>query len=114
MPSWDDVVEIGKRFPGVEVGTWYGRPALKAGGKGFCALREDPDALVVMVPDLDDKEALLQGNPDVFFTTPHYDGYAFVLVHVEKVDADELAELIEDAWRTRAPKKLVTEYEAAQ
>lgn len=111
MATWKDVVAIGKRFPGVEEGTWYGRPALKAGGKGFCAMREDPDALVMMVPDLDDKEALLQGDPGVFFTTPHYDGYAFVLIHVEKVDPDELAELVEDAWRTRATKKLIAEHD---
>lgn len=115
MPSWDDVVEIGKRFPGVEEGTWFRTSALKVGGKGgFCRLRTDPDALVMRVPDEEDKDALLQGEPEVFFTTPHYDGYPFVLVRLEAIGLDQLAELVEDGWRSVAPKKLVTEYEAAQ
>jgi len=49
--GWDDVVAIGSRFPGVEVGTRYGMPGLLAAGKGFCRLRTDPDALVLRVRD---------------------------------------------------------------
>lgn len=114
MATWDDVVEIGKRFPGVEAGTWFGTPALKVAGKGgFCRLRSDPDALVMRVPDEEDKEALLQGDPDVFFTTPHYDGYPFVLVRLEKVDGEQLAELVEDGWRCRATKKLIAEHDGS-
>jgi len=112
MPTWDDVVEIGQRFPGVEVGSSYGTPALKVRGKFLCRLRTGPDALVLRVIDLGEREALLQGEPDAFFTTPHYDGYPAVLVRLEVVDPVELAELIEDAWRLRAPKRLVAEYEA--
>ena len=44
MPTWDDVVAIGLRFPGVELATSYGTPALKVRGKGMCRLRTDPDA----------------------------------------------------------------------
>ena len=113
MPSWDDVVAIGLRLPGVEVATSYGTPALKVKGKGMCRLRTDPDALVVRVLDLADREALLRGSPEVFFSTPHYDGYPYVLVRLEAVGRDELAELIEDAWRIRAPKRLVAERDAA-
>ncbi len=113
MPSWDDVVAIGLRLPGVEVATSYGTPALKVKGKGMCRLRTDPDALVVRVLDLADREALLQGSPEVFFSTPHYDGYPYVLVRLDAVGRDELAELIEDAWRIRAPKRLVAERDAA-
>ncbi len=112
MPSWDDVVAIGLRFPGVEVGTSYGRPALKVSGKHIGSLRTDPDALVLRVIDLGDREALLQGQPEVFFSTPHYDGYPYVLVRLEVVDSDELAELLEDAWRLRAPKRLIASFEA--
>jgi hypothetical protein len=101
VPSWDDVVAIGKRLPGVEAGTWYGTPGLKLNGKGFCRMRTNPDALVVRVADLDDKEALLEGNTEVFFTTPHYDDSPHVLVRLEVVEPSELAELIEDAWRSR-------------
>jgi hypothetical protein len=113
MASWDDVVAIGKRFPGVEEGTWFRSPALKVAGKGgFCRLRTDPDALVIRVGGMDDREALLQGDPEVFFTTPHYDGYPFVLVRLEAIDDEELAELIEEGWRARAPKKLIAEFDA--
>ena len=113
VATWTDVVAIGKRFPGVEEGTWFRTPALKVAGKGgFCRLREDPDALVMRVPDEEDKEALLQGDPDVFFTTPHYDGYPFVLIRLEKVDDEQLAELVEDGWRMRATKKLIAEYDS--
>ena len=113
MAAWDDVVQIGLRLPGVEEGTWFRTPALKVAGKGgFCRLRTDPDALVIRVPDLEDKEALLEGDPSVYLTTHHYDGYPFVLVRLEAIGRDELAGLIEDGWRTRATKKLIAEYDA--
>jgi hypothetical protein len=114
MPSWEDVVEIGLRFPGVEVTTSYGTPALKARGRFMCRLRTDPDALVLRVVDLGEREALLQGQPEAFFSTPHYDGYPYVLVRLDAVAPDELAELVEEAWRIRSPKRLVAEYDAAR
>jgi len=113
VPGWDDVVAIGSRFPGVEVATSYGTPSLKAKGKFMCRLRTDPDALVVRVLDLPDRDALLRGNPQVFFSTPHYDGHPYVLVRLEAVEPAELAELLEDAWRIRAPKRLVAEHDAS-
>ena len=63
---------------------------------------------------MSEREALLQGQPDAFFTTPHYDGYPYVLVRLDKVDPDELAELIEEAWRVSATKTLIKEHEAAE
>ena len=110
MPIWDDVAAIGSRYPGVEVGTSYGTSALRVGGKLLCRMRTDPDALVLRVLDMGEREALLQGQPEVFFSTPHYDGYPYVLVRLEDVDPVELGELIEDAWRLRAPKRLVAEH----
>jgi hypothetical protein len=112
MPTWDDVVAIGTALPGVEVGTTYGTPALKVKGKFMCRLRTDPEALVVRVIDLEDREALLQSKPRVFFSTPHYDGYPYVLVHLNLVGKRQLAELLEDAWRLRAPKRLVAEQDS--
>jgi hypothetical protein len=67
---------------------------------------------VIRVVDLEDKEALLRGDPHVYFTTPHYDGYAYVLVRLAVADPVELAELVEDAWRLVAPKRLVAAYDA--
>jgi hypothetical protein len=107
MPTWDDVVRLGLELPEVEESTWFGTPALKVRGKGLCRLRTDPDALVMRVIDLADAEALLRGQPDVFFSTPHYDGWPYVLVRLEAVAAGQLAELVEDAWRIQAPRRLV-------
>ena len=114
MPTWEDVVAIGTRLPGVEVATSYGTPALRVAGKFMCRMRTDPDALVLRVVDLGEREALLQGQPGAFFTTPHYDGYPYVLVRLDAVDPAQLEELVEDAWRIRAPKSLVQEHDAAE
>jgi hypothetical protein len=114
MPSWEDVVEIGLRLPGVELGTSFRTPALRVRGKGMCRLRSTPAALVLRVLDMGEREALLQGNPDAFFSTPHYDGYPYVLVRLEAVDPAELGELLEDAWRVFAAKRAVQEWDAAQ
>ena len=82
MPAWEDVVRIGLGFPGVFESTSYGTPALKAKKQGglMCRLRTDPDALVMRVRDMGEREALLQNGGPAFFTIPHYDGYPYVLV----------------------------------
>lgn len=111
MPTWDDVVALGSRFPGVESGTSYGTPALKVHGAFMCRLRTNPDALAIRVRDIGEREALLQSGGDGFFTTPHYDGHPYILVHLDRVDPSELAELVEDAWRIRAPKRVVAAHD---
>ena len=111
MPTWDDVAAIGTRFPGVETSTSYGTPALKVKGKLMCRLRTDPDALAIRVLDIARCRGTACGaSPTCFFTTPHYDGYPYVLVRLEAVGPGQLTELVEDAWRVRAPKRLVTEF----
>jgi hypothetical protein len=112
MPGWSDVVAAGRALPETEEGTWFRTPCLRVRKKSFCRMKEDGETLVIRVVDLEDKEALLRSRPDVFFTTPHYDGYAFVLVRLAVVDAAQLGELIEDAWRLCAPKRLVAAYDA--
>ena len=114
MPSWEDVVEIGCRLPGVELGTSWGMPSLRVRKKGMCRMRTNPAALVLRVTDLGEREALLQGDPDVFFSTPHYDGYPYVLVRLKAVDPVELRELLEDAWRVFAAKRVVAAWDAEQ
>jgi hypothetical protein len=113
LPTWEDVIAIGSRFPGVEVGTSWGTPALKVKDKFLCRMRTNPDALVLRVIHMGEREALLQGAPDTFFITPHYDGYPAVLIDLAKIDPAELAELVEDAWRLQAPKRLVAEYDGS-
>jgi hypothetical protein len=114
MPAWKDVVAIGRRLPEVEEGTWFRTPCLRVRKKSFCRMKEDGETLVVRVVDLEDKEALLRSDPDVFFTTPHYDGYAYVLVRLERAGRELLAELIEDAWRLSAPKRVLAAYDASR
>jgi hypothetical protein len=115
VPTWEDVVEIGLGFPSVELATSFGTPALRVASRGMiCRLRTGPDALVLRVTDLGEREALLQGQPEAFFSTPHYDGWPYVLVHLDKVDPVELAELIEDAWRLRAPKRVIKEFDSGR
>jgi len=111
MSSWQDVVEIGSRLPGVQESTWWGTPGLKVAGKGFCRVRTEPEALVIRVLDLGDREALMRGQPDVFFITPHYKGFPYVLVRLELIGETELAEMVEDAWRINAPRRLVHDYD---
>lgn len=110
--TWADVVAIAQAFPEVEESTSYGTPAIKVRGKLMARLRTGPDALMIRVTDLGEKQALLQGEPDAFFTIPHYDGHASVLVRLEVVDPQLLSELIEDAWRMQAPKRLVAGFDA--
>ena len=112
MPVWKDVVAVGRRLPEVEEGTWFRTPCLRVRTKSFCRMKEDGETLVVRVVDLQDKEALLRSDPAMFFTTPHYDGYAYVLVRLARADPAVLAELIEDAWRLSAPKRLIAAYDA--
>jgi hypothetical protein len=110
MPGWDDVVTIGSELPEVEVGSWWGTPGLKVAGKGFCRTRTKPDALVIRVLDIEDRAALIAGDPDVFFITPHYAGAPYVLVALERVTIPQLRELIEDGWRLTAPPKLQAQH----
>ena len=56
------------------------------------------------------KEALLQDDPGVFFTTPHFDGYPAVLIRLEEISVENLEEVVVEAWLARAPKRLADEY----
>lgn len=112
MPSWEDVVTIAGRYPGVTETTSYGTPSLKVGKKLLARLRTAPDALVLKTTDMEEREALLAGRPDVFFTTAHYDGYPAVLVHLDRIERPLLEELVEDAWRTYALQRHRAEHEA--
>jgi hypothetical protein len=61
--------------------------------------------LAISTADLEMKEALIGSNPRVYFTTPHFDGYAAVLIRLDKIAAKELKDVIVEAWLTRAPKR---------
>ena len=109
MATWATVKKLGKKLPEVEESTSYGTPALRVRKKMFVRLREK-DVIVAMV-DNDEKEVLLQAEPDVFFTTPHYDGWPAVLVRLSAIEADELEEVLIESWRRVAPKRLLKEFD---
>jgi len=65
------------------------------------------DIAVLYVGDEAEKQALLLGEPEIFFTTPAYDGWPLVMLRLARVDVRRLRELVTDAWRMRAPDLLV-------
>ncbi|MEY9848186.1 MmcQ/YjbR family DNA-binding protein [Streptacidiphilus sp. MAP5-3] len=127
MATWDDVRRIALGLPGTSERPSRDHAHWWVGDKGFvwerplrstdlaalgAAAPEGP-VLGVRVPDLGVKTALVEQGGDVYFTTPHFDGYPAVLVQLDHIDVQELTELITEAWLDRAPKKLVKEYLAA-
>ena len=66
--------------------------------------------LGVWLPDLMTKASMLSTNPDVFFTTPHFDGHPSVLIPLARIDARTLRAVLVEAWLGRAPKRLAREY----
>ncbi len=71
------------------------------------------DIAVLYVGDEAEKQALLLGDPEVFFTTPAYDGLPLVMLRLVQVNIDRLRVLVTDAWRMRAPDVLVGELDSA-
>jgi hypothetical protein len=112
MADADSARRLTETLPGVEEGTSYGTPSWKVRGKFFARLR-DEDTVLVAKADKGEKQLLMEAEPDVFFETPHYHGYGYVLVRLANIDDAELAEVIEDAWRLAAPKTLVKERDEA-
>ena len=112
MVSHEDVRKIALDFPdATERASYGGRPSWRTKTKMFAWIRENPEALVVWVASLDDKEAMLEAQPKKLFTTPHYDGEPIVLVRLEAVGKKELRDLLTDSWRLRAPKTTVRRWE---
>ena len=71
------------------------------------------DIAVLFVGDEAEKQALLLGEPDVFFTTPSYDGLPLVMLRLAEVEVGRLRELVTDAWRMRVPDALVSDLDDA-
>ena len=96
------VEKIGRTLPGVEVTTSWGQPALKVRGRMFVCIAShksaEPDTLVVMM-DVDDRNALVEEDPGTYYLKEHYVGYPCVLVRLGQVRADALRGLIIGAHR---------------
>ena len=83
----------------------------RVSGKGFVWSYPDreagrrvirDDVAVLYVGDEAEKQALLKGEPEVFFTSPGYDGWPLVMLQLSEVDVPRLTELVTDAWRMRS------------
>ena len=94
-------------LPGIEEGTSYGMPSYKLAGKFFARLRDDDTVLVVHLRSFEDRDGLLENEPSAFFTTDHYRNYPTVLVRLARVKQALLKEILADAWRRGAPRKLL-------
>jgi hypothetical protein len=120
MASWEDVRRIALALPETSEDLSRGQRHYNVRSKGFVWERplrrrdlqdlgaDAPEGpiLGVRVEHLGIKDALLADDPDVFFTTPHFDGYAAVLVLLDRIGVDVLTEVVEDAWLVQAPKRV--------
>src|ERR1700709_1293819 len=100
MTSEDDVRELALALPETIEKPSYGTPGFRVRDKLFARIREE-GVLVIWCESLEEKDFLIEGDPEKFFTTPHYDGYTNVLVRLKAVDREELAELLAESARIR-------------
>lgn len=110
MVTIDEIREIACGLPGAyEHLSYGGQPSWRTKPRGFSWVRDEPEALVVWVGSVEEKEALIESEPGKFFTTSHYNGRPILLIHLDGIDRAEAAELIEESFRLRAPARLIAE-----
>src|SRR4051794_40132995 len=124
MATWDDVARLALAMPQAtervsrDMRQWcvkdklfvWERPLRKTDLTALGDAAPGGPILGARVEHLVAKEALLADDPDVFFTTPHFDGYPAVLVRLDRISVEDLTEVVAEAWLNRAPKRLVKAY----
>jgi hypothetical protein len=124
VAGWDDVRRIALALPETTEGTAWGNACWRVRDKQFVwerplrqsDLRALGDAapggpiLGARVEHVGAKEALLADDPEIYFTTPHFDGYPAILVRLDDIGVGDLEEVIVEAWLAQAPKRLAKEY----
>jgi hypothetical protein len=103
--GWDDVCRMGEKLPGVAQDVYFGRPALKVKGKFMVLLRDDGENLVLHI-DQDARELLMAMDPGTFHITDHYRKHPALLIRLATVKRAQLRDLLEQTWRSQAPKSL--------
>ena len=124
MADWEDVRRIALALPETseeksrDHAAWivkkkffvWERPLRKSDLRALGLEAQEGPVLGARVEHEIAKEALLQDDPKVFFTTPHFDGYPAVLVRLDEISVADLEEVIVEAWLCRAPKRLAKQY----
>jgi hypothetical protein len=123
VASWETVCDLLAALPGTEQGRLHDNPAVRVRGKLVAYLpsnrRSRPDhaadheEFLVVKTDFAERAALLEQDPETFFVTPHYQDYPGVIVRLATVRPDQLRELLTEAWRRVAPRRLVRELDQA-
>jgi hypothetical protein len=98
MATWADVQRLAAEFDGAEEDTVYRNPAFKVRGKSLVWMSPHEQGALVTRADPDEVPLLIGSNPGLYFTTPHYEGYAMVLTRLELAGDDDLRERIEDSY----------------
>ena len=100
------VRKLALALPSVNEGTSYGTPAWRVRGKLFARLHQDGESLVLRT-DFDEREALMEMDPEAFFITDHYTNYEMMQVRLAAVRQAQLRELLEASWRKCASKRMI-------
>jgi hypothetical protein len=111
--TFEPVRLAARPLPGVEDSTSYGTPALKVRSKLLARLHQSGECFVLRTT-MKDREGLMQSDPAIFYITEHYRDYPWVLVRFLTVDPDQLAAMLERAWRLVAPKSLLAKHDSAE
>lgn len=98
-------------FPETEVGTSWGKPSFKTGGKFLTRLRQEEGSAVVYVDNIDRRDMLLEADPGAFHITDHYRNYPIVLARPDKVDPVWLEASLRQRWRKLASKAAVKAFD---
>jgi hypothetical protein len=108
----DEMKAIVMSFPGAEEGISYGSPAFKVNGKFFTRLRRDDASVVLMDVSADERDMLMEAEPDTFHITPHYKDYPSVLARIETLHPGSFRNFLERRFRKVAKKSVVKAWEA--
>jgi hypothetical protein len=103
VATWEDVHRIAAALPDAEETTSYGQPCFKVNGRPFVNTGRVEGAFVTRAPD-EERDLLIAARSDIYFVTPHYEGWEAVLVRFEGIDENELAGRIEDSYAFMAAK----------
>jgi hypothetical protein len=110
----EEMREIALSFPGCEEGMSYGRPSFLVNRKFFTRLRREDNAMVLLEVSFDEREMLMEADPQTFFFTPHYKDYPSVLARLEHLHPGSFRNFLERRFRKIAKKSVVKAWEAEQ